>query len=116
MLKIVVMSDRAGIEEAPARWIDRITKSIAGPGCRWKRRVERPSSSGAGGATRPREHRRHQQSEGCGGSQNEILFNPRERHPARIINGIIQLRSRRSSPHDHEEIMINPCAVTATSK
>ena len=34
MLKIVVMKLMAPrIEEAPARWIERMPKSIAGPGC-----------------------------------------------------------------------------------
>src|SRR5438132_1318614 len=34
MLKIVVMKLMAPrIEDAPARWIDRMAKSIAGPGC-----------------------------------------------------------------------------------
>ena len=34
MLKMVVMKLMAPrIEDAPARWIDRMTKSTAGPGC-----------------------------------------------------------------------------------
>ena len=118
MLKIVVMKLMAPrIDDAPARWSDRITKSIAGPG--WPTFEDsggymtqpppKPFIPGAPSTLSEMSSRRNE----AGSSQNEMLFmRGKAMSGAPIMIGTNQLpKPPISAGMTMKKIMIRPCAV-----
>ena len=121
MLKMVVMKLMAPrIEDAPDRWIDRMTRSTAGPGCAAvANRADRASSRrhgratpGAPGTNMDRTNRRSETTS----SQNEMLFmRGKAMSGAPIMIGTNQLpKPPISAGMMTKKIMTSPCALTTT--
>src|SRR6202048_2387512 len=122
ILKIVVMKLMAPrIEEAPARWIDRIANSTAGPG--WPEvdsgayNVQPAPTPLAPGSPSMKEEIKSSAKE-AGNSQNEMLFmRGNAMSGAPIISGTIQLPNPPIiAGITMKKIMIRPCAVVNTLK
>src|ERR1700746_278973 len=120
MLKIVVMKLMAPrIEEAPARWIDRMAKSTAGPG--WPDvdsgayRVQPAPTPLAPGSPSMKDEINNSAKE-AGNSQNEMLFmRGNAMSGAPIISGTNQLpKPPIIAGITMKKIMIRPCEVTNT--
>ena len=119
MLKIVVMKLIAPrIDEAPARWIEKIAKSIAGPV--WpdgrERRIDRPAGRHPGRARRPRTSSVSSSAKEATSSQNEMLFmRGKAMSGAPIIIGTNQLPNPPIiAGMTMKKIMIRPWAVATT--
>ena len=120
ILKMVVMKLMAPrIEDAPARWIDRIAKSTAGPG--WPevdsgaysvQPVPAPSAPGSP----PTKADDSSSAKEAGSSQNEMLFmRGNAMSGAPIISGTNQLpKPPIIAGMTMKKIMISPCAVANT--
>src|SRR5580693_7540101 len=120
MLKMVVMKLIAPrIEEAPARWIDRMAKSTAGPG--WPEvdsgayNVQPVPTPLAPGSPSTKVEIRSSAKD-AGNSQNEILFmRGNAMSGAPIISGTNQLpKPPIIAGITMKKIMIRPCEVTNT--
>src|ERR1700757_60853 len=120
MLKMVVMKLMAPrIEEAPARWIDRMAKSTAGPG--WPEvdsgayNVQPAPTPLAPGSPSKKEDIKSSAKE-AGSSQNEMLFmRGNAMSGAPIISGTNQLpKPPIIAGITMKKIMIRPCEVTNT--
>src|SRR6266436_449374 len=122
MLKIVVMKLMAPrIDEAPARWIDRIAKSTAGPG--WPEvdsgayMVQPAPTPLAPGSPSTKVEVKSNAKE-AGNSQNEMLFmRGNAMSGAPIISGTNQFpKPPIIAGITMKKIMIRPCEVTNTLK
>src|SRR5207237_1768767 len=120
MLKMVVMKLMAPrIDEAPARWIDRMAKSTAGPG--WPEvdsgaySVQPAPTPLAPGSPSKKEDASSRAKE-AGSSQNEMLFmRGNAMSGAPIISGTNQLpKPPIIAGITMKKIMIRPCEVTNT--
>src|SRR5437588_4075656 len=121
MLKMVVMKLMAPrIDEAPARWIDRMAKSTAGPG--WPEvdsgaySVQPVPTPLAPGSPSTKVEIKSSAKD-AGSSQNEMLFiRGNAMSGAPIISGTIQLpKPPIIAGITMKKIMIRPCEVTNTS-
>jgi hypothetical protein len=93
--------DRARIDEAPARWSEKIAMSTAGPGRAGgrERRIDRPADARAVADAARHEGRAQKQDEGRRKQPEADIVHPRKAMSgAPIMIGRTSCRSRRSSP------------------